>query len=126
MNSPSDFLKIAKPSDFKGYLEWRKDNPRIAKRSALCQRLVRPSIRPLGTRYQGVSTRAAAGGDRRLNILGEGYRHTPGGLSRKAIALIQAHRIPRLRSTYAWTPTACRPCSEPHAVWWEEETVSVL
>jgi hypothetical protein len=32
MNDPTEFLEIAKPNDFKGYLEWRKDNSGITER----------------------------------------------------------------------------------------------
>jgi hypothetical protein len=35
MNDPTDFLKIAKASDFKGYLEWRKDNSRITRQQSM-------------------------------------------------------------------------------------------
>jgi hypothetical protein len=35
MNDPTDFLKIAKASDFKGYLEWRRDNSRITRQQSM-------------------------------------------------------------------------------------------
>lgn len=38
MNDPIEFLKIAKPSDFKGYLEWRKDNSDITRQQSMYTR----------------------------------------------------------------------------------------
>jgi hypothetical protein len=38
MNDPTDFLKIAKASDFKGYLEWRKDNSGITRQQSMYTR----------------------------------------------------------------------------------------
>lgn len=97
------------------------------KGGALCQRLMRPSERPLGARYRGVSAQAAPGTDVPFEYPPSRHGHTPGGLGRKA-DLEQTYRVPSLSSTHGWTPTPCRPCSKPHthqAVWREEETVSV-
>jgi hypothetical protein len=38
MNDPTEFLKIAKPNDFKGYLEWRKDNSGITRQQIMYTR----------------------------------------------------------------------------------------
>jgi hypothetical protein len=38
MNDPTEFLKIALPSDFKGYLEWRRDNSGITRQQSMYTR----------------------------------------------------------------------------------------